>query len=91
MEIVTIQLLEVTFHTSMDKADTMESMLKIFFYLHLAGLTLIGIGLYLLLLGDGGQEVNGMLLIATTLGLGGLMISPYPVVKAIQWMHKKER
>ena len=69
----------------------MESMLKIFFYLHLCGLVLIGLGLYLFLYGGGGQELNGMLLIATTLGLGGLMISPYPVVKAIQWMHKKER
>jgi hypothetical protein len=69
----------------------MDSMLKIFFYLHLVGLALIGVGLYLLLLGGGGQEVNGMLLIATTLGLGGLMISPYPVVKAIQWMHKNDR
>jgi len=68
----------------------MDSMLKIFFYLHLAGLALIGIGLYLLLYGGGGLEVNGMLLIAATLGLGGLMISPYPVVKAIQWMHKKD-
>ena len=77
--------------TSTDKLNTMDSMLKIFFYLHLVGLALIGVGLYLLLLGGGGQEVNGMLLIATTLGLGGLMISPYPVVKAIQWMHKKER
>ena len=74
----------------MDKTDTMDSMLKIFFYLHLVGLALIGIGLYLLLFGGGGQEVNGMLLIATTLGLGGLMISPYPVVKAIRWMHKKD-
>jgi hypothetical protein len=74
----------------MDKTDAMDSMLKIFFYLHLVGLALIGIGLYLLLFGGGGQEVNGMLLIATTLGLGGLMISPYPVVKAIQWMHKKD-
>jgi hypothetical protein len=68
----------------------MGSLLKLFFYLHLVGLILIGTGLYLLLLGgEMAHEKNGMLLIAMTLGLGGLMISPYPVVKAIQWMHKK--
>jgi len=68
----------------------MESMLKIFFYLHIVGLILIGIGLYLLLYGGAGQEINGMLLIAATLGLGGLMISPYPVVKAINWMRSND-
>lgn len=69
----------------------MKSMIKKFFYLHLVGLILIGIGLYLLLSGtETGQGANGMLLIAVTLGMGGLMISPYPVVKAIHWMHSKD-
>lgn len=75
---------------STDKANTMESMLKIFFYLHIVGLILIGVGLYLLLYGGAGQEINGMFLIAATLGLGGLMISPYPVVKAIHWMRSND-
>jgi hypothetical protein len=69
--------------------NTMKSAIKIFFYLHIIGLILIGIGLYFLLYGGAGGEVNGMVLIAMTLGLGGLMISPYPMVKAIQWMHKE--
>ena len=69
----------------------MKSTLRAFFYLHLTGLGLIGIGLYLLFFGgETAQQANGMLLVAVTLGLGGLMISPYPVVKAVQWMHEKD-
>lgn len=65
-------------------------MIKLFFYLHMAGLALIAIGLYLLLIHPtASSDISGMTWIATTLGLGGLMISPYPVVKAVQWMQKQ--
>lgn len=60
-------------------------MLRLFFYLHLVGLTLIGIGLYFLLFTEVTQTVNGMIAASSALGIGGVMISPYPVIKFIQW------
>ncbi len=65
-------------------------MLRLFLYLHLSGLMLIAIGLYLLLADPNSpSDINGMMLIALPLGLGGLMVSPYPIIKAIQWMQKQ--
>jgi len=63
-------------------------MLKIFFYLHLIGLGLIGLGLYWLLLSDMPSTVNGMVMLSSALGLGGVMISPYPVIKFIAWSQR---
>jgi len=60
-------------------------MLKLFFYLHLIGLGLIAFGLYILLLTDAPAEVSGMVMLSSALGLGGVMISPYPVIKFIAW------
>ena len=31
------------------------------------------------------QEINGMLLVATLIGLGLVMMSPFPIVMFIQW------
>lgn len=65
-------------------------MLKVFFYLHLAGLALIGVGLYLLLFTDLTQQVSGMVAVSSALGLGGVLISPYPVVKFITWSQQQD-
>ncbi|OIQ47084.1 MAG: hypothetical protein BM565_08460 [Gammaproteobacteria bacterium MedPE] len=65
-------------------------MLKVFFYLHLAGLALIGVGLYLLLLTEQTQQVSGMVAVSSALGLGGVLISPYPVVKFITWSRQQD-
>jgi len=63
-------------------------MLKLFFYLHLIGLSLIGLGLYWLLLSDMPSTVNGMVMLSSALGLGGVMVSPYPVIKFIAWSQR---
>lgn len=65
-------------------------MLKVFFYLHLTGLALIGVGLYLLLLTEQTQQVSGMVAVSSALGLGGVLISPYPVVKFITWSRQQD-
>lgn len=65
-------------------------MLKVFFYLHLAGLALIGVGLYLLLLTEQTQQISGMVAVSSALGLGGVLISPYPVVKFITWSRQQD-
>jgi hypothetical protein len=64
-------------------------MLRIFFYIHLAGLLLIGTGLSLLLLTDITSEVSGMIMASSALGLGAVAISPYPVIKFIAWSQKQ--
>lgn len=66
-------------------------MLKAFFYLHLAGLGLIALGLYLLLLTDSASQVSGMVMLSSALGIGGVMISPYPVVKFIEWSKRQDQ
>lgn len=64
-------------------------MLRFFFYLHLAGLLLIGTGLYLLLLTNVTAEVSGMVMTSSALGLGAVAISPYPVIKFIAWSQQQ--
>ena len=60
-------------------------MIRLFFYVHLAGLCLLAVGLYLLFGVDNStHEVNDILLVSVCIGLGLLLISPYPVVKAIK-------
>lgn len=65
-------------------------MLRIFFYLHLVGLGLIAFGLYLLLLTDAPAQVSGMVMLSSALGLGGVITSPYPVIKFIEWSKRQE-
>ncbi|MGV6816833.1 MAG: hypothetical protein ACWA44_06135 [Thiotrichales bacterium] len=64
-------------------------MIRLFLALHWIGVLLVLGGLYLWLYGDARQgDMNGMLWTAVLLGTGGLLISPYPIVKAFQWMAK---
>jgi len=65
-------------------------MVKFFFYLHLVGLGLIAFGLYLLLLTDAAGDISGMVMLSTALGIGGVMISPYPVIKFIAWSKRQQ-
>ncbi len=66
-------------------------MIKLFLYLHIAGLLLLSVGIVGLLYSDqGGKSVELMTGIASAIGLGLLMISPYPVIKVIQCMKKMQ-
>jgi len=65
-------------------------LLRIFLILHWVGIALVGLGLYLWLFSEAkAGDVNQMVWTASAFGLGGLLMSPYPVVKAFQWMAKK--
>jgi len=67
-------------------------MIRLFFYLHLAGLCLLAVGAYLLFgVENSTREVNDILLVSVCSGLGMLLISPYPVVKAMSWMKNNTR
>ncbi len=64
--------------------NQVEIMIKLFLYLHLAGLCLLGAGLFLFIGSE--DSVNNIMQVSICIGLGLLLISPYPVVKAIDWM-----
>ena len=65
-------------------------LLKILLILHWVGLALVGVGLYLWFFsGAKAGDVNQMVWTATALGLGGLLMSPWPVMKAFDWMSRK--
>ncbi len=64
--------------------------LRVFLILHWVGIGLVALGLYLWLFSAAkAGDVNQMVWTATAFGLGGLLMSPYPVVKAFQWMSSK--
>ncbi|WP_341503998.1 hypothetical protein [Gallaecimonas sp. GXIMD4217] len=63
-----------------------QSFLKI---LHLLGWLLVGVGIYLYVQGAD-QDLNSLLVLAACWGLGGVMVSPWPVVKAIEWMQRQQ-
>lgn len=62
-------------------------MMKIFLYLHVIGIIVLLGGIVAYFYPEGGlQSTGAMVGVASAIGLGLLMISPYPVVKAIQLM-----
>jgi len=66
-------------------------MVKLFLYLHIVGLLLLAGGVYLLIFPSGETSVSTMTAISAAIGMGLLMISPYPVVKVIQWMKAQDQ
>ena len=65
-------------------------MLRIFKYLHFIGLAMLLLGIGLYSLSNYGNEVAGMLVIASLIGIGSVMMSPYPVVVFIEWAKKQD-
>ncbi|MCL1114843.1 MULTISPECIES: hypothetical protein [Shewanella] len=64
-------------------------MLKILKMLHLIGLIMLAVGVYLYLNTTLGQQVSGMLVIALLIGIGTLIMSPLPVALVIEWARKQ--
>ncbi|MCE9685650.1 hypothetical protein LZP73_05395 [Shewanella sp. AS16] len=62
-------------------------MLKI---VHWLGCFMLLCGSTVYLLTDWSLELQGMLLIATSIGLGLVFMSPYPVVLVIEWMKRQQ-
>ena len=62
-------------------------MMKLFLYLHVFGIIILLGGVVAYLYPENGPQTTGAMVgVASAIGLGLLMISPYPVVKAMQWM-----
>jgi len=64
-------------------------MLRFFFYLHWLGLLALAGGVIAYLMPT--STPVSMVAIASAIGLGLLMISPYPVIKVLQWMMQQDK
>ena len=64
-------------------------MSKFFKVLHMFGLLCVGIGAGLYLLTDVANEITGMLIIASLIGAGLLIMAPYPVALVFDWAQKQ--
>lgn len=65
------------------------AMLKILKMLHLIGIIMLLVGVYLYFNTTFGQQVSGMLVIALLIGIGTLIMSPLPVALVIEWAQKQ--
>ena len=58
--------------------------------MHWMGLVLLITGVATYLFTDMSQVVSGMVTVSTLIGLGAVMMSPFPVVFFIQWARRQE-
>ncbi|GGI99035.1 hypothetical protein GCM10007978_41050 [Shewanella hanedai] len=58
--------------------------------MHWMGLVLLITGVATYLFTDMSQVVSGMVTVSTLIGLGAVMMSPFPVVLFIQWARRQE-
>ena len=67
-----------------------QSVMKALKLLHWIGLLMLlsGIGAYLFT--DMTLEISGMVLVSSLIGLGAVMMSPFPIVMFIQWARAQE-
>ncbi|MCL1141263.1 hypothetical protein [Shewanella gaetbuli] len=66
-------------------------MIKWLKVLHLGGLILLIIGCYVLFSSQLSQQASGMLIIASLIGLGLIMMAPFPVALVIEWAQKQDQ
>lgn len=65
-------------------------MIKALKGLHYLGSLLLFVGSYLLVFTESSQRAQGMLMVASFIGLGLAMMTPYPVALVIQWAKKQD-
>ncbi|UTV30133.1 hypothetical protein [Photobacterium atrarenae] len=66
-------------------AEKGSPLMKWFKMLHGVGLLMIVAGTGLLVMTQIEQTLNGMLVVSSLLGIGGVMISPFPVALFFRW------
>ncbi|WP_258405953.1 hypothetical protein [Shewanella acanthi] len=71
-------------------SDAIKSTMNLLKFLHWLGFLMLGCGAVLFLLTDLSLKVSGMLVISSLIGLGLVLMSPYPVVLFIQWAKKQD-
>ncbi|PIW61343.1 hypothetical protein [Shewanella sp. CG12_big_fil_rev_8_21_14_0_65_47_15] len=71
-------------------ADPIKSIMNLLKFLHWLGVLMLVCGLGIYLLTQWSLYISGMLLISTLIGLGLVLMSPYPVVLFIQWAKRQD-
>jgi hypothetical protein len=71
-------------------ADPIKSIMNLLKFLHWLGVLMLVCGLGIYLLTQWSLDISGMLLISTLIGLGLVLMSPYPVVLFIQWAKRQD-
>ncbi|WP_198782400.1 MULTISPECIES: hypothetical protein [Shewanella] len=71
-------------------ADPIKSIMNLLKFLHWLGVLMLVCGLGIYLLTQWSLDISGMLLIATLIGLGLVLMSPYPVVLFVQWAKRQD-
>ncbi|WP_208764165.1 hypothetical protein [Shewanella aestuarii] len=66
-------------------------MIKWLKVLHYIGSLMMLFGGYLLLFTQTSQQIDGMMVVASLIGLGLLMMAPYPVALVIEWSHRQQK
>ncbi|MDD8061312.1 MULTISPECIES: hypothetical protein [Shewanella] len=64
-------------------------MIKLLKVLHFIGILMLLAGGYLYLQTDFTQQVSGMLMVASLIGIGTLIMSPLPVALVFEWARKQ--
>lgn len=67
-----------------------KSTLNLLKFLHWLGVLMLVCGLGFYMLTQWSLEISGMLLISSLIGLGVVLMSPYPVVLFIQWAKRQD-
>ncbi|MCU7964392.1 hypothetical protein ACGMNB_06940 [Shewanella oncorhynchi] len=67
-----------------------KSTLNLLKFLHWLGVLMLVCGLGFYMLTQWSLEISGMLLISSLIGLGLVLMSPYPVVLFIQWAKRQD-
>ncbi|WP_415775879.1 hypothetical protein ACMYQ1_04145 [Shewanella oncorhynchi] len=67
-----------------------KSTLNLLKFLHWLGVLMLVCGLGFYMLTQWSLEISGMLLISSLIGLGLVLMSPYPVVLFMQWAKRQD-
>ncbi|PWF63709.1 hypothetical protein CBX96_09575 [Shewanella sp. BC20] len=70
--------------------DTIKITMNLLKFLHWLGVLMLVCGLGIYMLTQWSLEISGMLLISSLIGLGLVLMSPYPVVLFIQWAKRQD-
>jgi hypothetical protein len=64
-------------------------LLTFFKILHIIGLSMFTLGLWGYLMTQLSLELSGMLLLSSLIGVGLMLMSPYPIVLFLQWAQQQ--
>lgn len=70
-------------------SDALKNTMNILKILHVLGLLMVIVGIALHSMTQMSLQVSGMLIVACLIGIGGVLMSPFPIVLFMQWARKQ--